>query len=496
MRSAKITKLYINGIQPETENVIPERVTDLEDGTQLNEDVAQLKSDVSDINRKASGIKLEEDQVNKGKLIFTDFEGGTTPVQGGFLPDDDTIKLTSKDELAIKKVYVDSNTMSGDGASSNTALSVNAIQENGVRISAYNLNNTLSNIYGNISNIQEINTEQTGRLDDLDREVSAIEGTGGYLIPHDFNTTRPDLPTDNIIAAGYSVTDKQVLVSNTFTTFTVDVDKVLEFYDNHGYTYESGLVITLTCNYSQGFFDSLQDSYGLEHGADFSSDFSITTDGNVELGDQIRFELLEGYDPETSTLSLLTQYALTQITSIDNPLQIWNGTRVTNTYNNHTWILNNTPDTNPAIFEWIDLGQALVNIATTDTLGVVLSSTNNYEGAVDLVGHITINNLTNKLSQIDTSISTLEGKVPVVYSTEIEVNDWNTGTQTVTKNFPEITSTNVVIVSPDPSTEDIYDEAEIEAISQINANVTFQYQTIPTGTVKVNLIIINVEESL
>ena len=489
MRSAKITKLYINGIQPETEEVIPQTVDDLEGGKKLNQDVAQLKSDVSDINTKASGIKLEEDEVNKGKLIFTDFEGIQTPVQGGFLPDDDTIKLTSQNTLALKQIYKDSNTLTGEGNSANSPLSVKAIQENGIRISASNLNNTLSNI-------QEVNIEQTNRLDDLTREVGAIEGTGGYLIPHDFNTTRPDLPTDNIILDGYSVADKQVLVSNTFTTFTVNVDKVLEFYNNYGFTYESGLVITLTCSTDINHFNSLEDSYGNRHGADFSSEFSITTNGNAELGDKISFELIEGYNPESSTLSLLTQYALTQITSISNPIQIWNGTRVTNTYNNHTWILNNTPNTNPAIFEWVDLGQALVDIATTDTLGVVLSSTNNYEGAVDLLGHITINNLTNKLSQIDTSISALEGKTPVVYSTEIEVNDWNTGTQTVTINFPEITSTNVVIVSPDPSTEDIYEEAEIEAISQINGNITFQYQTIPTGTVKVNLIIINVEESL
>ena len=52
----------------------------------------------------------------------------------------------------------------------------------------------------------------------------------------------------------------------------------------------------------------------------------------------------------------LTNYALSQISSITDPLLIWNGTRVVNLNNGHTWILNNTQDTDPPVFEWTDQG--------------------------------------------------------------------------------------------------------------------------------------------
>jgi hypothetical protein len=51
----------------------------------------------------------------------------------------------------------------------------------------------------------------------------------------------------------------------------------------------------------------------------------------------------------------LTTYALQQIGETD-PLLIWNGTRIKNMFNGHIWILNNTPDSDPAIFEWVDIG--------------------------------------------------------------------------------------------------------------------------------------------
>ena len=52
----------------------------------------------------------------------------------------------------------------------------------------------------------------------------------------------------------------------------------------------------------------------------------------------------------------LCNEALSQITSITDPLQIWNGTKIKNLNNGHTWILTNTQDTDPPIFEWNDQG--------------------------------------------------------------------------------------------------------------------------------------------
>jgi hypothetical protein len=47
---------------------------------------------------------------------------------------------------------------------------------------------------------------------------------------------------------------------------------------------------------------------------------------------------------------------MTQIAGITDPSQIWNGTKVVNEFDHHLWILTNTQDTNPVIFEWTDQG--------------------------------------------------------------------------------------------------------------------------------------------
>jgi hypothetical protein len=67
---------------------------------------------------------------------------------------------------------------------------------------------------------------------------------------------------------------------------------------------------------------------------------------------------LDEYDfgTETPTQEALTAYALSQIPSISDPTDIWNGTKVKNIYNGHTWILTNSQDTQPAVFEWTDQG--------------------------------------------------------------------------------------------------------------------------------------------
>lgn len=71
------------------------------------------------------------------------------------------------------------------------------------------------------------------------------------------------------------------------------------------------------------------------------------------------------------TQEALTAYALSQIPSISDAVDIWNGTHVTNLFDNNVWQLNNTPATNPPIFEWAAIGSASVAQATNDTLGIV-----------------------------------------------------------------------------------------------------------------------------
>lgn len=125
-------------------------------------------------------------------------------------------------------------------------------------------------------------------------------------------------------------------------------------------------------------------------------DFDTTTPDLPE--DHIVLDSEGNYDASASTLSELTQYALDQIPTITNPADIWNGTRVTNLENNHTWVLNNNY---PDDFSWTDLGQALVSIATTETAGIVKSSNDDLKISVnDLTGEMTVNNLETKLGEL------------------------------------------------------------------------------------------------
>ena len=282
--------------------------------------------DIYDDIESAKGIKLEQvlDQQDNptGELKFTDYTGNETTVQGGFLADEDTITINSNNKIALKKVYVDSDTLIGDGASSNTKLNAKAIKDNNGTITVIDINN-------------------------MNQEIQSIQGRGGYLRPYDFQTARPDLPIDDLIS-----------------------------------------------------------------------------------------------DPPI--YSALTQYALQEITNITDPIEIFNGTRVTNLFNNHTWILNNTQDTDPKVFEWVDLGQSLVSTATNDTLGVVKGSDEDLKVSVDLNGVMSINGLP-ELSDLvgDTTLNTQADTITGA------INELNNGKQSNLTAGANIQINNNVISATD-----------------------------------------------
>lgn len=103
----------------------------------------------------------------------------------------------------------------------------------------------------------------------------------------------------------------------------------------------------------------------------------------------------------------LTRYAMTDI-GVSDPTEIFNGTKVINSYNKHTWVLTNTPDSNPAVFSWQDLGESqYIQYATNKTAGLVKSSTNELEGEIDALGHISINGLEERLADIESKLKQL-----------------------------------------------------------------------------------------
>lgn len=110
----------------------------------------------------------------------------------------------------------------------------------------------------------------------------------------------------------------------------------------------------------------------------------------------------------------ITNIAMQQI--FDDPSQhdkteIWNGTRIKNLFNDHIWILNNTPDTQPPIFEWIDDGLDTVGIATNDSLGVVKGSIEDWKASIDVNGQISINGLESYKNQVDEYIEEFQSNI-------------------------------------------------------------------------------------
>jgi hypothetical protein len=55
-------------------------------------------------------------------------------------------------------------------------------------------------------------------------------------------------------------------------------------------------------------------------------------------------------------------------------VEIWNGTWMRNDYDNHRWVLSNTTDTDPVVYEYIDVGVDTVSQADAETFGVAKAS--------------------------------------------------------------------------------------------------------------------------
>jgi hypothetical protein len=72
----------------------------------------------------------------------------------------------------------------------------------------------------------------------------------------------------------------------------------------------------------------------------------------------------------------LTDYALSQIPNIDDPLDIFNGTHVKNKFDSNVWVLNNTQNTDPTVFEWINDGKLDIKDASNTESGL-------FKGVVD-----------------------------------------------------------------------------------------------------------------
>ena len=129
-----------------------------------------------------------------------------------------------------------------------------------------------------------------------------------------------------------------------------------------------------------GADQSLQNAINAEAQTRQSADQSLSGDiqavndtVNAWIG---RGGYLDAYDFGTAspTQQALTDYALSQISSISDQTQIWNGTKIVNLYNGNTWILTNTQDTDPPVFEWTDNGPGSIGVFGAGSGGYIVGA--------------------------------------------------------------------------------------------------------------------------
>ena len=120
---------------------------------------------------------------------------------------------------------------------------------------------------------------------------------------------------------------------------------------------------------------SVERDHVLQDNIDYTNGnlYDLQKNFNAWIG---RGGFLDPYDfGATPTQNDLTNYALTQISSISDPLLIWNGTSVKNLFNGHVWTLNNTQDTDPPIFEWKDQGLLEIDFFGENIGGIIKGAT-------------------------------------------------------------------------------------------------------------------------
>lgn len=176
------------------------------------------------------------------------------------------------------------------------------------------------------------------------------------------------------------------------------------------------------------------------------------------------------------TQSALTNYALQEL-NLNNNRDIPNLLRVKNTHDSNVWVLTNSA----SIFQWTNEGVDAIEVASLDSYGVVKSSNEDYEGSVDSLGHISINGLTEKLSDLEGEINTLNG-----ISQNISKISVLTYYSTLNGKFPGLTASNIeeiasnfrnsklkVIEFTHPDTNEIYTFMADSVISKSNEIVVF-----------------------
>lgn len=176
---------------------------------------AELTAKIEDVEDHASQIDLVEKN-GTGKLEFTNYHGEKKEIQGGFLPDDDTLHLVDN-KMALKQVHNDNTTIKGTGTAESklhVPIDSDTIIADNIGVRAVAISDGFDKITPNdvvviddklttlTNTYNEHKTESDAKFAELDetdkqhlaaiRELeSRVKGIGGYLDAYDFGTATP-----------------------------------------------------------------------------------------------------------------------------------------------------------------------------------------------------------------------------------------------------------------------------------------------------------------
>lgn len=155
----------------------------------------KLSLRIDDEEEKVLRINLQEDNENPGKLLFTDGNNVSTSLRSSYVPDDISVGLNSNDQLIIKKVFANNDTISGLGTAESPLVAHGITEENNgepITYTAITIRNTFERIDGDLSEIQRVNTEQLSNISLLSEKIEALQGAGTYLPAENFGTNVTD----------------------------------------------------------------------------------------------------------------------------------------------------------------------------------------------------------------------------------------------------------------------------------------------------------------
>ena len=149
----------------------------------------ELSLRIDDEEEKVLRINLQEDNENPGKLLFTDGNNVSTSLRSGYVPDDISVGLNNNDQLIVKKVFANNDTISGLGTAESPLVAHGITEENNgepITYTAITIHNTFESINNDLSEIQRVSSEQSSNISLLSEKIEALQGAGTYLPADNF----------------------------------------------------------------------------------------------------------------------------------------------------------------------------------------------------------------------------------------------------------------------------------------------------------------------